>query len=141
MIDTINPESSVPIYRQIENIIRFAIASGRLKEGDKLPTIEEWCRRPGVNANTVVRAYRDLEMMAITHGQRGVGAFVNEGAASMCRQACQIEFGVKIHEAAQDALASGMTKKQIAALINAGYRYEGSPYSELQPEVPLQPGS
>ncbi len=87
MIGTINPESSVPIYRQIENMIRFAIASGQLKEGNKLPTIKEWCRKAEINANTVVKAYRDLEMMGIIHGRRGVGAFVNKGAASMCRKA------------------------------------------------------
>ena len=141
MVDAINPESSVPIYRQIENIIRFAIASGRLKEGDKLPTIEEWCTKNEVNANTVIKAYRELEMMGITHGRRGVGAFVNEGVASMCRLACKIELGVKIHETAQEALASGMTKRGIVAIINASYRYEGGPYTELPPEVRAHAGS
>ena len=132
MVATINPESSVPVYRQIENIIRFAIASGQLKQGERLPTISEWSE---VNANTVVKAYRELELMGIIHGRRGVGAFVNEGAASMCRLACKIDLAVKIHETAQEALASGMTKRGIVAIVDESYRCESGPYSELPPEV------
>ena len=121
-------------------MIRFAVASGQLKEGDRLPTIEEWCRKTEVDANTVVKAYRDLEMMGIIQGRRGVGVFVNTGAASMCRQACPIELAMKIHETVQEALASGMTKRRIAAAIKASYRYEGGPYSEAPPEIRLHPG-
>jgi len=73
---TIDPKDTVPIYAQIENAVRAAIATGRLKVGDQLPTVRQMAVDLGVNANTIARVYMDLEHMGVIETRRGIGSFV-----------------------------------------------------------------
>ncbi len=72
----IDNRDSRPIYAQIEHGLRAAIASGRLKVGDRLPTVRELAVDLSVNANTVARVYVDLERAGVLETRRGVGSFV-----------------------------------------------------------------
>ena len=63
MLESMNIRSTVPVYRQIENEVMFAIASGELQPGDRLPTVPELSERLKINLNTVANAYRDLAVM------------------------------------------------------------------------------
>ena len=65
MLTNIDIHSSVAVYVQIENQVQFAIASGKLKAGDQLPSVRELSERLEVNPNTVAKAYRDLEVMGL----------------------------------------------------------------------------
>ena len=56
MLESINILSGVPVYVQIENDIQFAIASGALTEGEKLPAVRELSERLEINPNTVAKA-------------------------------------------------------------------------------------
>ena len=56
MLASIDIHSSVAVYIQIENHIQFAIASGKLKATDQLPSVREWAERLGVTPNTVAKA-------------------------------------------------------------------------------------
>jgi GntR family transcriptional regulator len=73
----IDSRDSTPIYAQIERALRAAIASGRLKVGDQLPTVREMAVTLRVNANTVARVYSDLERQGVLETRRGVGSFVS----------------------------------------------------------------
>ena len=59
MFDRINIRSSVAAYVQIENLVRFAVASGRLKVDDRLPSVLQLTEQLGLNPNTITKAYRD----------------------------------------------------------------------------------
>ncbi len=72
----IDTRDSRPIYAQIEHGLRAAIASGRLRAGDRLPTVRELAVELSVNANTVARVYTDLERAGVLETRRGVGSFV-----------------------------------------------------------------
>ena len=72
----IDPKDAVPIYAQIEQGIRAAIASGRLRVGDQLPTVRQLAVDLSVNANTVARVYADLERTGVIETKRGVGSFI-----------------------------------------------------------------
>jgi GntR family transcriptional regulator len=72
----IDPRDQTPIYAQIERALRAAIASGRLRPGDQLPTVRELAVELRVNANTVARVYSDLERAGVLETRRGVGSFV-----------------------------------------------------------------
>src|SRR5581483_52022 len=72
----IDSRDSRPIYAQIEHGLRAAIAAGRLKIGDRLPTVRELAVDLSVNANTVARVYADLERAGVLGTRRGVGSFV-----------------------------------------------------------------
>ena len=73
---TIDPESSVPIYVQIEDSIHSLIAAGQFQPGEQLPTIRELAADIRVNLNTVARAYLELDREGVISTQRGKGTFV-----------------------------------------------------------------
>lgn len=69
--------NSESIYLQIVEFIKRAIATGDLKENDKLPSIREMSKDMKVNPNTMQRAYAELEILGITYTQRGRGSFIS----------------------------------------------------------------
>jgi GntR family transcriptional regulator len=73
LIDT---KSGVPFYRQIIEQIKFGIARGELASGDRLPTVRQLALDLSINPNTVVRAYRELEIEGVLDTQQGSGTFV-----------------------------------------------------------------
>lgn len=75
---SIDPKSGVPFYRQIIEQVKFAIASGDLKPGDRLPTVRQLAVDLSINPNTVIRAYRELEIENLLDTQQGSGTFVSE---------------------------------------------------------------
>ena len=77
----IDPKDATPIYAQIEQGIRAAIASGRLQIGDQLPTVRQLAVDLRVNANTVARVYTELERAGVLETRRGVGSFIAAGRA------------------------------------------------------------
>ena len=69
--------SGIPIYRQIIEQVKYSIASGDLKPGDQLPTVRQLAVELSINLNTVIRAYRELEMEGVLEMQQGSGTFVS----------------------------------------------------------------
>lgn len=76
----IDPSSGTPIYRQITDQVRHAIAGGTLRSGDRLPPVRDLAIELAVNPNTIARAYQDLERDGVTETSRGRGTFVSQGA-------------------------------------------------------------
>jgi len=68
--------SGIPAYRQIIDQVLGGIASGALQPGDQLPTVRQLAVDLAINPNTVVRAYRELEIRGILSTQQGIGTFV-----------------------------------------------------------------
>lgn len=74
---SIDARDATPIYAQLERALRAAIASGRLRPGDQLPTVRQLAVDLQVNANTVARVYSDLERAGVIETRRGVGSFIS----------------------------------------------------------------
>jgi GntR family transcriptional regulator len=72
----LNPRSGVAIYRQIQDQIRYGIASGRLTPGEQLPTVRALAVELKVNPNTVIRAYTELERVGVLTTEQGTGTFI-----------------------------------------------------------------
>ena len=72
----LDTKSGVPVYRQIIEQVKFAIARGRLRPGDQLPTVRQLAVDLSVNPNTVIRAYRELEIERVLETHQGSGTFV-----------------------------------------------------------------
>ena len=117
LLESIDITSSVAVYVQIENQVRFGIASGVLKPGNQLPTVRELSERLKVNPNTVAKAYRDLEVMGLLYTRRGMGVFVNKGVEAKCRDEVRRAIVGRITEVVAEAKASGMTLKEIRGTI------------------------
>ena len=76
MLISIDQKSGVPLYRQIIESVKFAIARGAVSAGDKLPTVRQLAVDLEVNPNTVIRAYREMELGGVLDTQQGSGTFV-----------------------------------------------------------------
>ena len=76
MLININPTSHRPIYLQIVDEVRRAIAVGTLRTDDPLPSVRQTAADLRVNPNTVSQAYRELEREGVVHVRRGRGTFV-----------------------------------------------------------------
>jgi GntR family transcriptional regulator len=72
-----NPSLGVPIYLQLMEQVKHAIETGALKPGDQLPGIRPLAEELVINANTVAKAYRELEHEGVIELKHGAGAFVS----------------------------------------------------------------
>src|SRR5437762_13067271 len=70
--------SGVPVYRQVIDQVMAGIAAGALAAGDQLPTVRQLAVDLAINPNTVLRAYRELELGGILETQQGTGTFIAE---------------------------------------------------------------
>ncbi len=75
---TLDQRSGVPAYRQIIDQVLGGIAAGALHPGDQLPTVRQLAVDLAINPNTVVRAYRELEIREVLATQQGTGTFLTD---------------------------------------------------------------
>jgi GntR family transcriptional regulator len=109
----LNLQSGVPVYRQIIDQVRGGIASGALAVGDQLPTVRQLAVDLSINPNTVVRAYRELELGGLLETHQGTGTFISPqkmrgGSAERERQLSQI-----VAESVARAGAAGFTVEDL----------------------------
>jgi GntR family transcriptional regulator len=78
----LDAHSGVPVYRQLIDQVQGAIAMGVLRPGDQLPTVRLVAVDLAINPNTVMRAYRELEIRGVLDTQQGTGTFVADRPAA-----------------------------------------------------------
>jgi GntR family transcriptional regulator len=74
----LDSQSGVPVYRQIIDQVLGGIAGGGLTAGYQLPTVRQVAVDLSINPNTVVRAYRELEIRGVLETQQGTGTFISQ---------------------------------------------------------------
>ncbi len=72
----IDSKSGVPFYRQIIEQVKFAVSRGELQAGSQLPTVRQLAVDLSINPNTVIRAYREMEIEGLLETHQGSGTFV-----------------------------------------------------------------
>ncbi|MEW5921736.1 MAG: GntR family transcriptional regulator [Bacillota bacterium] len=72
----LNPRSGVPLYLQLKEQVKTAVAGGVLKPGDRLLPVREMADNLSVNPNTVARAYSELEREGLLSSEQGRGTFI-----------------------------------------------------------------
>ncbi len=73
----LDSESGVPVYRQLIDQVLGGMAAGALAGGHQLPTVRQVAVDLSINPNTVVRAYRELEIRGVLETQQGTGTFIS----------------------------------------------------------------
>jgi GntR family transcriptional regulator len=115
---TLDPRSGVPVYRQIIDQVLGGIAAGNLKAGDQLPTVRQLAVDLAINPNTVVRAYRELEIREVLSTQQGTGTFITEKKP----QADELERRRRVGQLAGELLAragaEGITLQELLGYFN-----------------------
>ena len=82
----IDPNSHVPIYRQIVEHICGLVAAGVHRPGEALPSVRALAAELVVNPNTIQRAYQELERGGLVEKRRGLGVFVSRGGVNPARE-------------------------------------------------------
>jgi DNA-binding transcriptional regulator YhcF (GntR family) len=131
LLATINPESNVSVYVQLENLIHFGIASGRLKAKDRLPPARELAEKLDINMNTVSKAYRDLVVMGLLSTRRGLGVFINEGIEEQCRTSCRKTIVRHMYESIAEAMTAGFKDDEIVEITRKVLDTDPTPYGKI----------
>jgi len=121
MFIRIEPSSSVPIYRQIADQIRYQIAAGILKEGDKIPSVRELASQLAVNQNTILKVYNELCRDNILKIERGEGTFVSSGRQNIPMDERKEMVAGPLREAAVLAIQLDIPIEQAAELFRNEY--------------------
>jgi GntR family transcriptional regulator len=109
----LDTESGVPVYRQIIDQVTGGIAAGTLIEGDQLPTVRQLAVDLSVNPNTVIRAYRELEIRGILDTQQGTGTFISSRKLEHDDADRHLRLSQLVGEFASRAGAAGFTVEEL----------------------------
>lgn len=119
-IFTVDPRSGVPLYLQLIEQVKRAVALGALAPGEQLPTVKALALDLTINPNTVARAYRDLERDAVIETSPGRGSFVrSDGSAGNVRRAVDDVAESVLGEALRQAKALGLSRPRAAEMFAA----------------------
>ncbi len=109
--------SRTPIYRQLIDQVRSAVARGKLHPGDRLPSVRQLSRDLVVNPNTVARAYTELEREGTLVTQPGRGAFVAEPQIDLTKKARRKQLAEKLDQLLVEAVHLGFTGAELQAMV------------------------
>ena len=112
----LDTRSGVPTYLQLVQQVTQAIRLGILQPGDQLPTVKEVVGSLAINPNTVLRAYRELDIEGVTEGKRGVGTFIAEQVDAVPADDFK-ELRASLKKWVDRARKSGLDDESIAALF------------------------
>lgn len=115
----IDPRSHVPIYLQIADAIRQAVAVGIYSPGESLPSLRALALDVQVNPNTVQRAYDELAREGLIYSRRGKGLFVAEQAKADARTRAQQAVRHSFDEGIRAGQAAGMNPKEVRTVFES----------------------
>ncbi|HEU5108419.1 MAG TPA: GntR family transcriptional regulator [Micromonosporaceae bacterium] len=115
--------SKVNTYVQLVQQVKQALRVGLLAPGDQLPKVRDVAQSLAINPNTVLKAYRELEIEGLAEGRPGVGTFVRRtlAGASLPNQA---ELRADLVTWLRRAHEAGMTAEDVTALVDTTMRAE-----------------
>lgn len=103
----------MPVYRQLIDQVTGGMASGALGPADQLPTVRQVAVDLAINPNTVVRAYRELEIRGVLETQQGSGTFISEKKVKRDEVERQRQLNQLVSEFLGRAGAGGYTVKEL----------------------------
>jgi GntR family transcriptional regulator len=141
----LNAGDGRPIYGQIADRVKFAVAGGVLRSGDLIPSVRELSKQLLVNPNTVARAYRDLQSEGLLESVRGMGLQVAEGATERCRAERREIVRLRLRRVMEEARQSSLDPVEIETIIREEWVRTGiqgngaSAAAGLNPRVAVAP--
>ena len=112
----LDASSGVPPYLQMVHQVRQSLLLGYLQQGDQLPTVKEAAAELAVNPNTVVKAYRQLDLEGLVTARPGAGTFVT-GPSVPVAPGAHAKLRRALEHWLRDAHTSGFDDEAITALI------------------------
>lgn len=109
--------SGVPTYLQLVQQVRQSVRLGILHPGDQLPTVKEVVGSLAINANTVLKAYRELDHEGLVEARRGTGTFVSRELPPRSPEELK-ELRAALRRWIERARAAGLDEENMAALFS-----------------------
>src|ERR1700733_8694105 len=113
----LDAHSGVPVYRQLMDQVQAAIASGALAIGAQLPTVRQVAVDLAINPNTVMRAYREMEIRGLLDTEQGTGTFIADRKVEYSKGERNRQLGQLVGEFVSRAGAAGFTLKQLMKVL------------------------
>jgi GntR family transcriptional regulator len=110
-------QSGVPVYRQIIDQVQGGIATGTLGRGHQLPTVRQVAVDLAINPNTVLRAYRELEIRGVLETQQGTGTFISHRKIRPDNAERERQLEQLVSEFVARAGAGGFTLQDVAEAL------------------------
>ncbi len=110
--------SGVPVYRQLIDQVTGGMAAGTLPAGHQLPTVRQVAVDLSINPNTVMRAYRELEIRGVLETQQGTGTFIGQQKVKRDEVERQRQLGQLVGEFVSRAGAAGFTIEELLEQLN-----------------------
>ena len=111
--------TGVPVYRQIIDQVRGGMAARTLAAGDQLPTVRQLAVDLAINPNTVMRAYRELELGGLIETHQGTGTFIANKKPEKNDAERERRLSQLAHEFAARAGAAGFTVEEFIDSLRA----------------------
>ena len=111
--------SGVPVYRQIIDQVLGGMAAGTLAPGTQLPTVRQVAVDLSINPNTVVRAYRELEIRGALETQQGTGTFIGRQKPKLDGAERQRQLSQLASDCIARAGAAGFTTEELLEQLYA----------------------
>jgi GntR family transcriptional regulator len=123
----LDAHSKVSTYAQLVQQVRQAVLLGRLESGDRLPAVREVAESLAINPNTVLKAYRELELAGVVEARLGLGTFVRLPARRLLANQAALER--ELSAWVGRALKAGWEREDVVAMVDvtlrAAFRDEG----------------
>jgi len=116
--------NGAPIYRQIIQQIEYAILSGRMRPGDRLPTIRSLAVDLKTNPNTIARAYSELEIRGILATQVGSGTYIADKKPVVEDDSLNRKIREVLTRFVQEMRDLGVEKRELVRLIETHIKEE-----------------
>lgn len=116
-IITVDPRSGVPLYLQLIDQVKRAVALGTIGSGEQLPTVKALALELTINPNTVARAYRELERDRVIQTSPGRGSFIRPGGDGEARRAVDDVALAALGEAVREAKTLGLSRSDVGTLF------------------------
>jgi GntR family transcriptional regulator len=113
----INLSSRLPIYQQLVQQVRQAMARGDLTPEQQLPSVRQLSRDLVVNPNTVARAYTELERDGLLNNRPGRGVFVAESKAELTKEARRRRLLEILDNFLTEAVHLAFTEEELLRLV------------------------
>jgi GntR family transcriptional regulator len=115
----VDPGNGLPVYQQLTDQVRRAVAIGVLKAGEQLPTVKQLASSLVINPATVTRALRELEHLGIIETTPGRGAFVRDDAAvAVATTGARDVVRIAIDSALREARSLGVEEDAVERLFS-----------------------
>ena len=121
---SLDPVNGTPIYRQIIQQIEYAILSGRMRPGDRLPTIRSLAVELKTNPNTIARAYSELEIRGILATQVGSGTYIADKKPVVEDDSLNRKIREVLSRFVQEMRDLGVEKRELVKLVESFIKEE-----------------